>query len=338
MSKIKISDPNLLFYYSEDPRVKLKDISSSLRKSSPRLKYNISKMDKEKIVDHAHPIIDYSCFGMVLFRVYFKGGYVSEKDKNKLVHLLQKHPNIVSIYELSGEFDLVLEMEAPNASRFNKELKKLISIAPTLNNYKIVLNIVTHLYPRSYLLPKKSPINISWTEKDIIIGGDRPTETFSNEEKNILFEILHHPKIRFTTLAKKTKMNVKTAVSIFNNLKQRKILKGFNQIIDTNKLGIFKYRLFLKLHNLSPEREVELMDFLLKTPEVVLVHKTVGDWEMEIDLEALEKEKIRYLISQLKEEFTDLIETFNSIEFYQYYKKAFLPMSIFEAEQPSQHL
>ena len=121
MSKI---DKKLLFMYAENARSKLKDLARQLKKSPQRLKYTLKVMEEEKLISCPHTIIDYSYFGQILFRVYFKGSYTGAKDKKEIIEKLRSNIYVVSIYELQGEFDLVMEIEAPNPSRFNKELKK----------------------------------------------------------------------------------------------------------------------------------------------------------------------------------------------------------------------
>ena len=72
------------------------------------------------------------------------------------------------------------------------------------------------------------------------------------------------------------------------------------------------------------------MSYLLKTKEIVQVNKTVGDWNMEVDLETPDKVRMRLVVSEIRENFKDLIETFNIMEFYRYYKKSYLPTYLFE--------
>lgn len=327
------SDKELIFHCSENGRVKIKELSSKLGKSSQRLKYNLETLERDRIIYNPYTLIDYSLFGLLLFRVYFKGCFMSEKEKNNVFKKLEEYTSVIAIYELEGEFDLVIEMEAPNPSRFNKELKNIITEIPILNNYKIVLNIVTHIYPRNYLLKDDmEELSGKRLSKDIIVGGDRKIGKFDKNELKIIKSILLKPKIRLTDLAQETGLNIKTVASTLRNLEKRTIIKGYKYIINTDKLGINKYRLFLKLRNLSKEKEIELGNYLVKTPEIIQMNKTVGDWDMEIDLEALNKNKIRGLILNLREAFIDIIEDFNSMEFYEYSKKTFLPLYIFEEE------
>ena len=327
MAKI---DNNLIFLKSENSRIKIKDLSVMLKKSSQILKYSISQLQKESILMDSFTIFDYSFFGQIKFKVYFKGAYITEKDKEKIISQLSSHPYITSIYELTGEFDLVLEILAKNPSRFNKVLKKISDDFPTLNNYKTILNLVTHIYPRKHLVKRNfnnsALIRIS---PSTIIGGDRDKENFSENELRIMRELLLNPNIRFTSLSNKTELNVKTVKKIINSLRKRKVVKGFKHIINLNNINLFSSRLFLKLHNINKEREDQLMKYLLETQEIVQANKTIGDWNMEIDIEATDKKKIRFLILQLRENFKDIIETFNLIEFYRYYKRSYLPNYIF---------
>jgi DNA-binding Lrp family transcriptional regulator len=319
---------DLVFLETENAREKLRDISALLKKTPQRLKYSLKILEKEGVLYSPHCVFDYSYLGLIMFRVYFKGGYISEKDKGKIIEELSRNPYVVSIYELSGEFDLAIEIESKNPSRFNKELKKVGDLIPTLNNYKVLVNIVTHIYPKLYLI--KEMDSAQWEQGEIIVGGDREVLNFSNNEMMVMRSLLRHPKMRFTRLARESALNVKTMMSEIRLLKERKIIRGFRYLIDCGKLGVSKYRLFLKLHNLSKERDSQLLEYFKKTKGIVQVSKTVGDWDMEVDIEAFENSRIRFLINQLREEFKDVIQSFNLIEFMMYHKKSYLPDYMFE--------
>ena len=165
---------------------------------------------------------------------------------------------------------------------------------------------------------------------DIILGGDREMENFNINELSVLNALLENPNIRLTKLAEETKLNIKTSNSLLSLLQERKVVRGFKCVVDTNKLGIEKFRLFLKLHNINPERDKELLNFAKHKKEIVQLNKTVGDWDMEIDIESFERKRIRAIIIQLRENFIDIIQTFNLIEFFTYYKRSFLPDYFFK--------
>jgi len=323
-------DQDLIFLRSENARLSLKEISQNLQKSSPRLKYNFTILEKKGLLRNPYCIFDYSYFGLLLFRVYFRGGYIEEQDKNRTLQELLSNPNLVSLYELEGEFDLVAEFSFPNPSKFNKEFKKIISGHPTLNDYKIVLNVVTHICPRRYLTDNQQ-IQMLFPER--IVGGDRFRETFNENELAVIKTLLNFPVTRYTHLAKKADLNVKTVRTIMNNLFERHVIKGYKYILDTNALNVEKNRLFVKLHNSSLEKENALRDYFIHSGIAVQVSKIVGDWDMEIDLESFDRSKIRYLILELRQKFQDIIEKINFINFYTNYKISYLPQALFEEEK-----
>ncbi|MFH1850296.1 MAG: Lrp/AsnC family transcriptional regulator [archaeon] len=318
---------DLIYLRSENARMSLRETANLLRKSPQRLKYSINVLEKDGILRHPYCVFDYSFFGLILFRVYFKGGYISEREKSGILDKLQANPYVVSVYELSGEFDLTVEFASPNPSKFNKELKKLSMLSKTLSDYKIILNLVTHIPPRDYLTARDE-LHRLHTER--IVGGDREKEGFTANEMTVMKNLLNHPLARMTGLAKMSGLNVKTTKSMIASLTRRNIIRGFKYSLDKNRLGIYKFRLFLRLHNLASEREAGLMAHLLKTREVTRINKTVGDWDMEVDIESFEKTGIRYLIMHLREQFLDIIEKFNLIEFTDTYKRVYLPSFIFE--------
>ena len=326
MNKI---DHSLVFLRSENARISLKELSQHLRKSPQLLKYSVSALEHEGILRDSYYIFDYSYFGLILFRVYFKGVYIKEQDKLRIIKELKDNPYVLAVYEVTGEFDLGVEFASPNPSKFNKEFKKVISENPLLKEYKIVLNLVTHIYPRHYLIENPELHHFS-SQK--IVGGDREKEEFTLQEMSLLRVLLRHPTIRYTALAKESGMNVKTAKSVLTNLMKRNIIKGCKFLINRHKLGVSKSRLFLKLHHLNLENESILMKYLHDNKEVIQVNKTVGDWDMEIDLEALDKSAIRHMILRLREDFSDLIANFNLIEFHDYYKRTYLPEYLFREE------
>mgnify|MGYP001565261859 CR=1 FL=1 len=317
-----------LFLYGENARIKLKDLASILRKSPQLLKYTLRTLEQDKTVNLPHTVFDYSYFGLLLFRVYFKGAYISERDKAAILRELNSNTYVTSVYELEGEFDLAIEIIAPNPSRFNKELKKVANIIPTLNNYKVLLNVVTHIYPRFYL--PRNPLLLEQGGNEIVIGGDRNIVSFEPNEIAVLHVLLENPKIRISSLAKATKLNNKTVTTIHKDLQKRKIIRGFKYIIDTSQLGVYKFRLFLKLHNVSQEREADLLSYMLRMKEIIQVNKTVGDWDIEVDIESLDKARVRFISLEMRETFKDILQSFNIIEFYGWYKRSYLPQYLFE--------
>ena len=79
-------------------------------------------------------------------------------------------------------------------------------------------------------------------------------EVFTENEMRVMRNLLNNPLLRLSHLARLSGINIKTAASVLRNLRKRKVIKGFKYLMDTNKLGIYKFRLFLTLFFSSYER------------------------------------------------------------------------------------
>lgn len=313
----------LLYYISENARLSLTESGKLMRQSPQRLKYGIEKLKSDGILGEAYTVFDYSYLGLLLFRVYFKGAYIRETDKQRVISKLQDVPYVTSIYEMMGEYDLVVEFLCPNPSKFNKEIKNAITLLPKPSDHKIILNLVTYICPRNYLVSRGK-----YFEK--IIGGDREIIEFSENEKKVMKCLLEEPTANISNISKTSGLAARTVKNIINELTDRKMMRGFKHIVNPNQLGVTRSRLFLKLHNITPEREQDLVNLLLKRNNIIQINKTIGDWDMEIDLESYEKGQTRFIIMKIKDEFQDLIESFNLIQFDQYFKRSYLPKFVFD--------
>ncbi len=318
-------DFSTLYVFSEDARVSLPDAGKFLRKSPQRLNYSLSTIIEKNIFGLPYVLIDYSYFNLLLFRVYFKSAYIGDKDKVQILKKFNEYESIVSVYELSGEYDLVVEFMMSNPSKFNKEFKQIISEIPSLNNYKIVLNLVTHITPRDYLVPNK----FHGFSKEVILGGDRELLNFDSNELLVLKALLKNPVGKMTQLSLISGLSSQTVKTVLKKLEKKRIFKGCKYIINPTFAEIYKERIFLKLHNLTFEKETEFIQFLIGVPEIVLLSKTVGDWDVEIDVEARDRAKIKILLQLIREKYKDIMMYYTIMEFVQYYKRAYLPNNVF---------
>ena len=90
--------------------------------------------------------------------------------------------------------------------------------------------------------------------------------------------------------------------------------------------------MIIKYHNVSSEVENELVDYLKTHPNIVGVVKTLGEWDLEIEIEADNEKELRRIEMKIRQEFALLIQQIESIPLYRSYKKNFFPRFLIENE------
>ncbi len=65
-----------------------------------------------------------------------------------------------------------------------------------------------------------------------------------------------------------------------NRFLKEEIIKSFNAVIDTGKIGHISFRLFLKFEGLPPEKEKEMLEVLLNNPNLLWFVQVEGNWDL----------------------------------------------------------
>src|SRR3989338_5414727 len=100
------------------------------------------------------------------------------------------------------------------------------------------------------------------------------------KDRKLLYELDCNSRQTIQQLAKKIGLSKDAVKYRINRLLKDEIIKSFNTVIDTGKLGFTSYRLFLKFYQLSPEKEKEILDFLQKNKNLVWLVQVEGNWDV----------------------------------------------------------
>jgi DNA-binding Lrp family transcriptional regulator len=99
-------------------------------------------------------------------------------------------------------------------------------------------------------------------------------------DKRILFELDKNARITTSDLAKKIRKSKQFVDYRIKKLEQEKIILGYTTVIDYSKLGYTSIRVYLKFHNLSPEKQQKLENELIEDKEVWWLVTLEGLWNV----------------------------------------------------------
>lgn len=89
-----------------------------------------------------------------------------------------------------------------------------------------------------------------------------------NLDKRIIAELDRNCRNSNSGIARRLRVSKNVVTYRIKNLEKQGIIRGYYAIIDTYKLGYSSYRAYLKLQYASPERQKEIMDYLVAIPAV----------------------------------------------------------------------
>jgi DNA-binding Lrp family transcriptional regulator len=317
----------LAFLYSNDARLRVKDASKIVKKTSQNICYFTDILFKNKTLTNPYVLIDYSYANLLLFKVYFKG-FQTYEEKEQISKKLKENKCISAIYGLEGMFDLCIEILSPNPSHFNKTMLEIQPILNAYQEYTIVLNIVTHIYsPKTFI---ENQTTLSSFTSEIIIGGDRLPYEFKSDEIKVIKILSENPLKPLTFLSKKSELHVLTLKKILSSLSIKKIFRGVKYIPSFENLGIQKTRLLISLFPIPNDVKEKISKYLKESLYVSSFSWIIGEWGLECDLFWDNQTSLRKTSNTIRELLRGYIRNQQTLEVRNHYLKTFTPKIFFD--------
>jgi DNA-binding Lrp family transcriptional regulator len=108
-------------------------------------------------------------------------------------------------------------------------------------------------------------------------------------------------------------------------LQKRNIIQASRPIINTSILGYQYYNILFKLKKF--ENIEKIFSYFKLQPNIIYFVKYLGNYDIGIDLEVKNSEDLRKILQDIKDKFSEDIESYSSILVYQEHKLSYLPES-----------
>lgn len=326
MGDFSKKEKSILFELSLNSRSPINKMAKRLKMSQQGLDYQIKILKEKEHIKSFHTVIDYACFGYHAFRLFLLLNH-QKGDFKQLLQYLEQNPNILHLQETGGHWDLQLSVVAKNASQFHNELQKiLMNYKAQIKNYTASTVISTYEMGRRHLADSATHTGA------LVIGGDREQVKIEPIERKILKELYDNPRISYVNLAAKYKLNPKTAVNKVRALEAKGIIKSYSVSLDPYKYNCIPTKILLRYQGCSPEQEEEILKFCKQQKEVIRVIKTIGHWNVEVDVETKDTMELRNICLQLKKHFGESIHKIETAQMFKLHKEVYLPQSFFTQE------
>jgi Lrp/AsnC family transcriptional regulator, regulator for asnA, asnC and gidA len=123
--KLDAVDLQIIRALEEDSRVSLRKLAHKLMLTPNILNNRIKSLEKEGIIKGYAPIVEATKMGYALtaiIMIQVEGGHMLEIENE-----IAKESNVLSVYDITGEFDAVVIAKFRDTASLNGFLKKLLS-------------------------------------------------------------------------------------------------------------------------------------------------------------------------------------------------------------------
>ena len=128
------------------------------------------------------------------------------------------------------------------------------------------------------------------------------------KDRKLLYELDTNSRQSSHKLAKKIGISKDSIIYRIKRLQKIGIIKNFHTVIDTGKLGLIPFRLYIKLQNTTPEIEKQIIDFLIKQKQISWVVSIDGEYNIGSWILTETIKEMNILWKTLNQRFTNFIE------------------------------
>ena len=100
---------------------------------------------------------------------------------------------------------------------------------------------------------------------------------------------------------------------------------GFKPLVDVRKIEYTATLLLIRYHNVSLAMENKLIAYLKAHLNVVSVVKTLGQWDIEVEVHTSNTLEFRKVEMDIRQKFSLLIQQIESVPLHKTYKKNYFP-------------
>lgn len=320
MVKLDLKDRKILLELDTNSRQSYQEIASKVRLSKDAVFYRIKRLEEAGVIQRYQTIIDVGKLGYISFRIFYKLHDTTSKIEQEIIDFLQRQKIVVWMATIEGYWTIntwILCRKVSELETFWKEFtaKYLNYLA---DNKLAIFTDITY-FSRAYLLEEKQ--NTSSIKFVSVPKGIQADE----RDMQILHILNLDARAPILEISKRIKMSPKQISSRIKRLEKDGIIVGYRTMFDLQKLGYLYYKLIIKVKNMAPAREKAFRQYAFDHPNIVYDHTSICGPDFEIDIQVESVEKLRELIQNIKDKFSDIIQEHETWHYLKEHKYIYMP-------------
>jgi Lrp/AsnC family transcriptional regulator, leucine-responsive regulatory protein len=272
------ADLALLRELSLNGRESLTRLAAKLGQSKQRLGYRLRGLQRRGVLTGFFAIPNIFRLGFEHFRVFVKFQRLSEARERELLDHLVTRSEVSWLTQLDGDFDLEFVVWAQDVPAFESAYDDILGQFGSLFQERY-FSLATRIefFPWRFLAAGDAAAAIVLESR----GGPLAIDPI---DRRLLAELSRNGRLSLAALAGRCRIPPATAALRLRVLRRGGAIAGFGAKIDHELLGWTYRKLFLLLENPSGDALDRFQAWLRQQPEVIFLVKTIGAYDLEVEL------------------------------------------------------
>lgn len=301
-------DIKILAELDNNSKIPVTQLAKKIRSSREVTKYRLKKLVDSGVIKNFTTMINPAKFGFIIYKIYLKFQNLSIEKEKELLRYLNKNKKVFWLAKTDGAYDLIAGIYVENTMEFNEFLLNFIGkFSQNISSRHISNTVYVNPFRKKYLLQK------SISTENVIWGGIPEKIKIDELMRNLLKSIAENSRISIADICEKLKTTPKTIISKIKYLEKEKIILGYKITLNLSKINKENFKAIIYFQDITSKKESSFKEFCKTNPFITYYIKTVGEWDLELDIEISSYNEFNKLIKEIKTQFREIIRNIEGI-------------------------
>jgi len=289
---------NLLYINSRDSFISL---GKKLRLSNTAVERRLSRLKKDGVVPLLFADVNFAKLGLKSYRLYFKFNVMDRQTEQEVLGFFESYSRTLWGVVCEGEYDVLWRIIAMD----EVEVESAMYLMVEKFGAKIIEKTVVVTTYQSYLAWNKA----LGTPRQPEFPMEKIPEPQPVDAKDMRLLALLYSDARETTvgLSKKVGLTPDAVQYRIKRLIREKYILGYSAWLDAKKLGFNYYKFLIGFRSITREKEKQFLSYCLANDSVIFVNKTIGSWDIELDIIVRNNAELHDFTREMKTKFGHII-------------------------------
>ncbi|MBI5223309.1 Lrp/AsnC family transcriptional regulator [Candidatus Micrarchaeota archaeon] len=299
--KLDKKDRELLTLLYLDSRASFTSMGKKLSLSSSSVERRLRQLKEAGVISLLFADVNLSKLGLKAYRIYLRFDVFDEKTQIDVLALFESYSRTLWGTVCQGEYDVLWRIVAKDELEVEEAVNKVIERF----GIKIVEKTVATTTYQTYL---------SWNRA---FGGERhpefplervvPSEKVDKIDLQILSLLYANARESAINIANKVGITPEAVQYRIQRLTKDGFILGYTAWFNSKNIGFEYYKLLISFRGMTHQKETKFLNFCLEQDNVVFLNKTIGSWDLEVDLIVENTQELHNFLTEIKTKFGHII-------------------------------
>ncbi len=301
-ARLDKKDKEILARLYLDSRRGYSEIGKAVGLSGPSVERRIARLKSDEgIITLLFADVNLAKMGFKSYRLYFKFDVMDKKTEEDVLALFESYSRTVWGVICEGEYDVLWRIIAKDEFEVERAAYQMVEKFGSRIAEKTIIMTTYQAY-----LPWNKAFGTARSEAFPLERAEK-IEMPDAKGMRLLSALYANSRESTVGLAKKISLTPDAVQYRMQKLSKNGFILGYTAWFDAKKLGFNYYKLLIGFRGQTKEKEAKFLRYCRGKDDVIYINKTIGSWDMELDIIVRNNEELHSFTREIKTRFGDII-------------------------------